>query len=181
MHPTKYIKETKLNTPAAAVYAWHEDPSALDQLTPKEAGIQILKPSALVDGELVFLRVPIVGRWLYVDWVSQICEVQPGLEFTDIQTKGIFRFWRHRHLFIPEGNGCRMRDEIEFLLPGGWLMHRLGKRHVLSKLHQVFTFRHNQLRKAFGVLTEVHQGQRQRHASEPLHSHNPILKYADES
>ncbi|GEM_PF-685053 len=181
MKPAKYTKESKLNSPAATVFAWHEDPSALEELTPKEEGIQIVKPSTLVDGAEVYLRVPVLGRWVYVDWVSQLKDIKPGLEFSDTQTKGIFKLWHHRHRFIPDGNGCLMRDEIEFILPGGVLIHSLFKGFVLTKLNQVFTYRHKKLSKIFGDLSGNQGLLNESNSRVSLHPHNPILEYADET
>ena len=46
-----------------------------------------------------------------------------------------------------------MRDEIEFMMPGGRLIHSALSPFVVSKLRKVFGYRHQILIKEFG---EVH-------------------------
>ena len=80
--------------------------------------------------------------------------MQQGREFSDRQIKGPFKVWKHRHLFLnSDSEGCLMRDEIEFMMPGGKLIHSALSPFVVSKLRKVFGYRHQILIKEFG---EVH-------------------------
>ena len=171
--------ETKLNAPAATVYAWHEDPSALEQLSPESAGVEVVKPAALNVGEVALLRVPLVPNIFTVSWQAAIVYVKPGLEFQDRQLKGPFQYWHHRHKFVPTGSGCIMRDEVEFILPGGPAIHHLGKHFVQAQLREMFTYRHNQLLKRFGNPPTVNTRNHKTPSIAKVHPGNPILRYAD--
>ena len=151
MKPTKYIHETLLSAPPEKVYSWHERPLALQQLMPKEDSIDIVTPAQLSEGNQAHLRIPLLGCCLYVDWTAKLERVKPGKEFSDRQISGPFRIWKHRHLFLrTSSHGCLMRDEIEFLLPGGKLIHATLSPFVVNKLRHVFQYRHQILIQEFG-------------------------------
>ena len=151
MKPTKYIHETFLSAPPNRVYSWHENPSALQQLMPKEDSIDIVRPAQLSEGNKAYLRIPLLGCCLYVDWTAELESVKPGREFSDRQVSGPFKIWKHRHLFLhASSQRCLMRDEIEFLLPGGKLIHSTLSPFVVNKLRRVFQYRHRILIQEFG-------------------------------
>ena len=54
MSTTKYIHQTHLNASPERVYRWHEEPSALQRLTPEDDAIDVVKAAELVDGKRVF-------------------------------------------------------------------------------------------------------------------------------
>jgi ligand-binding SRPBCC domain-containing protein len=172
--------ETPLPAPAATVYAWHENPEALGALSPESAGIEILQPAKLEVGAIAHLRVPLIPGLLKSDWLAEIDFVQPGLEFRDRQIKGPFKYWYHRHLFIPNGSGCLMRDVVEFRIPGGTVMHHLGTPFVMSELKKMFNYRHQKLIGIFGKQDQVCSGESDVAEVPEIHPENPILRYADE-
>ena len=154
MYTTKYIHQTHLNAPPEKVYRWHDQPLALQRLTPEEDSIDVVRAAKLGDGNQAHLRIPLLGCCLYVDWTAELENVKPGREFSDRQIDGPFKIWKHRHLFLNgDSRGCLMRDEIEFMMPGGKLMHSVFSPFVVNKLRQVFTYRHQILVNEFG---EVH-------------------------
>ena len=180
MTPEVFRIETPLPAPAATVYAWHEDPEALELLSPDSAGIEILKPAEIKVGEVAHLRVPLFPGLMKIDWLAEIDFVQPGLEFRDLQVKGPFRRWYHRHQFIPQSSGCLMRDEVEFLLPGGIILHHLGKAFVHAQLSKMFSYRHQKLTEIFGISDRKLSNNRLSIEFPEVHPENPILRYADE-
>jgi ligand-binding SRPBCC domain-containing protein len=177
--PETFTIETKLNAPAATVYAWHEDPSALDKLSPQSVGVEVVKPALIKVGEIAHIKVPLIPNLLKIDWLAKIIYVHKGLEFRDEQIKGPFSYWLHKHRFIPTGTGCLMRDEVEYVLPCGQLIHHLGKRFVQSQLKDMFSFRHEQLLQEFGGFPKE-KGIKEAPIKTPeVHPNNPILRHAD--
>jgi ligand-binding SRPBCC domain-containing protein len=174
-----YTIETKLNAPAATVYAWHEDPSALGKLSPESVGVEVVKPASIKVGEIAHIKVPLIPNLLKIDWLAEITYVHRGLEFRDKQIKGPFRYWLHRHRFIPMGTGCLMRDEVEFVLPGGPLIHHLGKRFVRSQLAEMFSYRHEQLLQHFGQTPNVETKKGNLIQFPDVDPNNPILHYVN--
>lgn len=73
----------------------------------------------------------------------QVTEHRPPVEFVDVQVRGPFAHWHHRHLFEPTPDGgTRVRDEIDFSSPLG-LLGRLVDRLVLERYLQRLVSRRN--------------------------------------
>ena len=76
-----------------------------------------------------------------VSWQTRIEAYDPPNFFSDVQGRGPYRSWEHRHSFEAVESGTLVRDEVEYELPLGplgGLAHRLA---VRSQLAQVFRFR----------------------------------------
>jgi ligand-binding SRPBCC domain-containing protein len=71
----------------------------------------------------------------------------PPRRFEDVQVKGPFREWRHRHLVIPDGDGAKLRDEIDYLVPLGWLGRALAGSFIEQRLQRMFDYRHDVTRR----------------------------------
>ena len=52
---------------------------------------------------------------------SRITAMSPSASFTDEQIRGPFRYFRHHHVFIPQGTGTLMIDRVAFAAPLGIL------------------------------------------------------------
>jgi ligand-binding SRPBCC domain-containing protein len=52
--------------------------------------------------------------------------------FTDEQTRGLFRYFRHEHEFLPRGSGTLMVDRVSFAAPLG-ILGRVVERLVLAR------------------------------------------------
>ena len=48
---------------------------------------------------------------------SEITAYEAPAFFEDVMVAGVFRSFRHRHFFKPEGNGTVMEDRLEFAAP----------------------------------------------------------------
>jgi len=122
------------------VFAFHERPDAFALLTPPWSGARVVRPApSLRPGEralIVLGRGPLRREW---EAVHEVYE--PPRCFVEAQLRGPFRSWRHRHLMLPEGSGTRLRDELEYELPGGILAPVLD---VLVRpfLWRLFAYRH---------------------------------------
>lgn len=153
MFPTKYTHQTCLNASPEEVYKWHENPLALKKLTPEKDSVEIIKAAALQEGSVAHLRIPLLGCCLYVDWLAELENVKPNKEFSDLQISGPFKIWKHRHVFASVmHNKCEMREEIEFIVPGGRIVHSVISPIVLNRLKRVFRHRHQVLIDEFGQI-----------------------------
>ena len=149
MRPLKFSYETTLDAPPSKVFEWHEHPDALSRLNPEKQRVQILEPAPLERGKQIVLRIQMLGMW-GIPWIAKLEEVERGKEFIDRQVQGPFKYWHHRHRFLPKGKQCIMRDEIQFILPGGRLMNWLLGWAAIWKLRGVFRQRHAVLLEEFG-------------------------------
>lgn len=142
MKKQRFTKQTEIKAPVEVVFAWHEQPGAVDKLTPPWERVEVLERSeSLRPGTRVVFRV-LTGPISKL-WVAEHTEYNPPREFADIQISGPFAYWHHRHRFEPTPIGTTlMIDDVEYALPGGWIGELFGGGFVRVKLKKMFDYRH---------------------------------------
>lgn len=143
-----YFKyESELNASPEKVFQWHESQNALASLTPPWTNVEIVQPpESLEVGTKVILNIKF-GPFK-IKWVARHTEYVAGKKFVDIQEKGPFKKWTHEHRMEPiQGGGCRLTDEINWLLPGGEWMSQLLTPFVNHQLKKMFAYRHQVTKK----------------------------------
>jgi ligand-binding SRPBCC domain-containing protein len=148
MNRITFVATTPIAASAEVVFAWHEAPGALQQLTPPWERIRVLsQEGGIRDGSRVSL---LIGPAPFsLRWDLEHRDFQHGRSFTDIQRKGPFRYWTHAHRMLPQGpHACFLEDTIEFELPMGFLGRLLGGPPVRRRLMRLFAFRHDVTRRA---------------------------------
>ena len=142
---------TKIDAPAEEVFLWHEEPGALERLTPPWEPVEIEQRAAGIrDGARAVLRVGI-GPFK-VRWVLEHRDYIEGRQFRDVQLSGPFRYWQHTHLFTPDGNDASvLEDRIEYVLPLGLIGSIFGNWFVQRKLRRLFEYRHRVSKEAMAA------------------------------
>jgi ligand-binding SRPBCC domain-containing protein len=147
-----------ISAPLEKVWAFHEAPEALEKLLPPDGSVRVverrggLEPGSTVELELRF--GPLRRRWL-----ARHTEYERFSHFSDVQEKGPFRVWRHRHGFERAGEGrCRLVDEVEYSLPLAPVSDWLGGAVVKQILRKMFRMRHEQTAEACGAAILEHSG-----------------------
>jgi len=137
-----FIKESRIAAPRSVVFAFHERPGVIAELSPPWDSVRILEGAdSIRPGSRVTLGVR-VGP-IFVRWVAEHTEYLPNSLFVDRQLRGPFASWTHRHLFLDdEAGGTILRDEIAYEPPLGRLGQALGGRWIEAKLTRTFNFRH---------------------------------------
>jgi ligand-binding SRPBCC domain-containing protein len=154
----EFIKTSRFEAPADRVFAWHERPDAFERLTPPwEAAKVVERPGSLGGGSRAVI---LVGRWpLRIRWIAEHRDYRRydgrgavggggdggggGGEFTDVQIRGPFKSWVHRHIVTADGPGaCTLTDHIRYDLPLGALGRLVGGPLVRRKLERMFDYRH---------------------------------------
>jgi uncharacterized protein len=122
--------------PAEQVYAWHLRPGAFGRLVPPWEWVRTSDAEEpLTEGSLRRLQV----SPFRVPWLARHDQFVPGRSFRDVQERGPFRSWEHRHVFEPDGNNASwLIDEIHFQLPLGAALPGF----VRAQLESMFCFRH---------------------------------------
>lgn len=117
-----FTTTTDLPLPRHEVFTFFSDPRNLERLTPAWLGFRILTPEPLPIGKGALYDYTLRLHGLPVRWRTLITAWEEGWSFEDLQVKGPYALWRHRHTFedTPDG-GTRMRDEVCYRLPFGWL------------------------------------------------------------
>ena len=150
-----FVRATRIDASADAVFDWHEAPGAFERLTPSWERVRVLRHrGGIKDGARVSLLVgpaPISMRW-----ELEHRDYQRGRSFTDTQISGPFRSWKHVHRMLPDGpNACTLEDTIQYELPLGAFGAICGGWFVRRKLRRLFAHRHAVTRQAFERPTRV--------------------------
>src|SRR3954451_15473444 len=143
----RFVKESRIEAPPAAVFAFHESPGALARLTPPWESVEVVEGGESIrPGSRVVLATK-VGP-IPVRWVAEHREYEPDRMFADTQVRGPFGRWYHRHWFLDDGaGGTLLRDEVDFDPPFGALGRWLAGPFILSKLQAMFDYRHEATRR----------------------------------
>lgn len=142
VHLQSFLRSVVLPVSAERAFEWHAAPGALERLTPPWEEIRVISRTGGIDnaGEVV-LSVPAAG--MRQTWVARHSHCVWGQEFRDIQVRGPFAHFEHRHRFANLGvNESQLTDEISYRLPGGSLGAWLGGSFVEQKLATMFGYRH---------------------------------------
>jgi len=144
-----FMMQSEVHAPPEAVFAWHEQPGAVEKLTPPWEKVEMVeRADSLRIGARVVFRV--FAGPLPRTWVAEHVEYDPPRLFADIQRQGPFAYWYHRHRFEPTERGTTMMvDEIEYELPLGWLGELFGGGFTRAKLKKMFHYRHQVVLKNF--------------------------------
>src|SRR5438309_11531758 len=112
-----FIKESFIAAPPAIVFAFHELPDALEQLTPPWENVNVVERANIAEiGSRAIIETRLFGI-VPVRWVAEHTAYEPPHMFEDVQISGPFRTWRHRHIVGATAGGATLRDEVEFEPP----------------------------------------------------------------
>jgi ligand-binding SRPBCC domain-containing protein len=146
------------------VFEFFANAGNLERLTPPSLRFRILTPrpiemrqGALIDYELQIRGVP-------AGWRSVISVWDPPRTFVDEQLRGPYRWWRHEHLFIDEGDETLILDRVKYGVPGGRLVNRL---FVAGELMNIFKFRRRKLQELLNTSNGAESGSGRTSKSHP--------------
>jgi len=144
-----YILESRvwLARTRAEVFAFFADSSHLLLITPPAFRLRLVGgPTTLSTGAVLDMRL----HWLGVPirWRAFIREWDPPYRFVDVQVRGPYARWEHRHRFLEEGDGTWVEDRVTYRLPFGPLgraAHALIVRRQIAALWRYRTRRLGEL------------------------------------
>jgi len=134
------------------VWEFFATPVNLNELTPPEVKFRIMgePPATMFAGQIIKYRIsPLPGLWL--NWVTEISRVEPGMLFVDEQRAGPYKLWHHEHRFASEQGGVRMFDHVTYDVgwgPFGWLAEKLW---VGRQLRRIFDYRAQRVAELFAA------------------------------
>lgn len=136
--------------PPADVFPFFASAQNLEQLTPDFLKFRILRAptTALRAGSTLDYRIRLHG--LPVSWRTRIDEWRPPHGFVDVQIRGPFRVWRHRHQFVEQAGGTRLVDEVQFDVYCRPLYRTPLLGWIDTDLRRIFEYRHTQVARIFG-------------------------------
>ncbi|MFQ5898133.1 MAG: SRPBCC family protein [Candidatus Methylomirabilia bacterium] len=146
-----HILETRLwlSRSRAEVFAFFAEPQNLAAITPRWLGFALIAaPRELEAGAVIDSRL----RWLGLPlrWRSMIREYDPPYRFVDVQLRGPYDRWEHRHLFLEGDGGTWVEDRVTYRLPLGPLGRGVHSLLVRRQLEAIFAYRDARLLERFG-------------------------------
>jgi ligand-binding SRPBCC domain-containing protein len=145
----KLCGEQWVPRPQQEVFAFFSDPSNLERITPPFLRFRVLAVSTPVLQEGTEIRYRLRLHGLPIAWTSRITEWHPPHGFTDVQIRGPYRLWRHRHEFVMEHHGTRLLDTVDYQVPFAQLLRALALTWVERDLEQIFTYRQQVIERLF--------------------------------
>ena len=134
-------RQQRVARPVNEVFGFFADAANLELITPPWLGFGLvsaepvaMRPGALIEYRLHLHRVPL-------RWVSRIALWEPERAFVDVQVRGPYRLWRHRHEFEPLGASTVVRDRVDYALPLGLVGDIAHKAFVERDLARIFDYR----------------------------------------
>ena len=94
----QFVKQSLIRASPRLVFAFHEQPNVLTLLSPPWESARVVQSAKISEvGTQAIVETKILGR-IKVRWVAEHTLYDPPIMFEDVQVKGPFRSWRHRHI-----------------------------------------------------------------------------------
>ena len=150
--PYKVVHEQVVPRPLGEVFSFFSRAENLEAITPGWLKFSVLSvaPQPLEKGTLIRYRLRVRG--LPLRWTSEIVEWRPPHKFVDVQRQGPYKLWHHTHLFFAEGVNTRIRDEVLYSLPLGFIGKFIHWLAVRRDVERIFAFRHKRICALFGEI-----------------------------
>jgi ligand-binding SRPBCC domain-containing protein len=151
--------------PIERVFAFFSNPENLPRIMPASSGAFLIaldrKPapplppgipcdgaagvgSTIITSFRVFPLLPIRAQW-----IARITEFEWNHYFADVQDKGPFKSWHHRHEYRAEARegiaGTLVGDEIDYEVGLGFMGEMANAIFIRRQMHRTFTQRHEML------------------------------------
>lgn len=124
----------------------------LEALTPPTLRFQVLTPTPITMAEGLRIDYRLRLQGIPFRWRSRITEWDPPRAFTDLQERGPYLHWEHRHLFESVDGGTRLRDVVDYRVPLGPLVHGWM---VKPQLKRIFSYRGQVIAGRFGTPSQA--------------------------
>ena len=168
-HPVQF--EQWVPYPLERVFLFFANPGNLPRIMPPQTRTEIVRmklvppPGLAAERATVTDRAPLAGVGseivtsfrvvpflpIRAQWIALISEFEWNHHFADVQKKGPFKSFHHRHELTEETRnqikGTVIRDVIEYDVGFGWLGKLARKVFVGRQLRQTFEYRQKALEK----------------------------------
>lgn len=134
-------REQLVPRPVDEVFGFFAEAANLELITPPWLGFNLTAPEPVAMGVETLIEYRLHLHRLPLRWVSRIALWEPGRTFVDVQVRGPYRVWRHRHEFEASGGGTLVRDHVDYALPLGRLGDLAHRAFVARDLAQIFDYR----------------------------------------
>jgi ligand-binding SRPBCC domain-containing protein len=135
--------------PRPDVFAFFADPSTVARVTPPALKIRLVtERPAMAAGAVLDYRL----RWLGtpLGWRAYVREFDPPFRFLDVQVRGPYARWEHRHRFLEADGGTVVEDRIVYRLPLGAIGRMLHALVVARQLRATWAYRTRRIGELLG-------------------------------
>jgi ligand-binding SRPBCC domain-containing protein len=96
-------------------------------------------------------------RWagVPVRWRTRIVEWEPMRQFVDLQVRGPYAMWHHRHRFEAVPDGTRCEDRVLYRLPMGVVGRAVHALLVRGQLLEIFRYRRRVIGESLGWVRAI--------------------------
>ena len=94
----------------------------------------------MYEGQIIKYTVGIMPL-VRVGWTTRISEVKYPTMFMDEQLSGPYQVWKHRHTFKEVAGGVEMTDDLEYVVPLGFLGTIANTLYVGREVGNIFAYR----------------------------------------
>lgn len=142
-----YTLECELLSPRTLqeTFSVFEDPYNLAKITPPELGFKVLTREKVVMRKGAEIDYRIYWNGLPMHWRTLITEYQPPFFFEDVEVKGPYSLWKHRHTFEECLEGTKVGDRVDYVLPLGPIGRLVHHLSVGKQLMRTFEYRQEKL------------------------------------
>ncbi len=135
-------RRRRLELPLQRAFEFYAEARNLAVITPPWMGFEVItpgpiemRPGALIDYRMKPHGVP-------VRWRTRIDVWEPPVRFVDVQVRGPYALWEHRHTFEPDGEqAVVIGDRVRYSIPLGSLGQAAHAMFVKRNLKRVFDYR----------------------------------------
>lgn len=148
-----YKLTSKQFLPINLTQAWEffSSPKNLAVITPKRLNFEILSMSGgdkMHAGQIIQYKITVLPL-VRMHWETEITEVNEQQSFMDVQRKGPYAHWTHKHSFTEVAGGVEMTDELAYALPFGPIGRLANALFVAREVRSIFEYRYNVLKDYF--------------------------------
>ncbi len=124
------------------MFGFFAEAGNLERITPPWLGFSLVsdEPAEMGAGTLIEYRLRL--HRVPLRWITRIEAWEPGRAFEDLQIKGPYALWHHRHEFRSAGGGTLVQDHVRYALPLGPLGQFAHAAFVERDLARIFAFRY---------------------------------------
>jgi ligand-binding SRPBCC domain-containing protein len=159
-----------LSVPIERVFLFFANPANLPWIMPPSTGARLVRlnlvalpgtpgvtatitdqePIAGVGSQIVVSIRVLPFLPLRMNWTSEVTEFEWNQHFADVQRKGPFKSFHHRHELRSERDGTSVRDAIEYEVSFGWLGALVDWMFVRPLIRRTFLYRQRQVERLLG-------------------------------
>ncbi len=141
----------------ATTWKFFSDAGNLPRITPTWLSFESLTPGPIEIGLDTVLDYRIKSNGVPIRWRSLIVAWEPMRMFIDLQVRGPYAAWCHRHTFEQTPEGVECSDRVIYKLPGGPVGRVAHALMVKRQLTEIFEYRRKMITAELGWVRAVQE------------------------